>query len=292
VYKEANGFEITGSTRVFALIGDPVVHSLSPSFWNAAFRHSGTDAVYVALQVSEKDVMTALSGLQAMHFSGINVTRPLKRKAAEFCRILHEPARITGVVNTIRFCHNGAEGWNTDVTGLQRILSRLLRPDSKALVMGNGASAITALRALESSKVKEAFQIARSFSEEHHEYAHQKSSVEHNKFSHSDMPIAKLSWNDKNFSYAIRESDIIINTTPLGWSAKDFVPELDKYLEKTQVFVDFNYAPNSQLAACARKNGCLVIDGRELLFEQGLESFRLLTDSEAPADVIRHCIYS
>ncbi len=290
VYKKTNEFEITGSTRVFALIGNPVVHSLSPSFWNAAFRHSAIDAVYVPLQVEEEHAMTAFSGLQTMHVAGVNVTRPLKRKAAEYCHLLHEPARVTGVVNTIRFTTTGGEGWNTDVTGLHRILSRLQQPRHRALVMGNGASAQTALWALNSLHTSEVFQIARSFSEPGS--SHKSPPLEHGKFHPADLKISRLPWNDKNFSYAIRESDIIINTTPLGWSPEDFVPELDKYLEKNQVFVDFNYAPDSKLAACARKKGCMVIDGRELLFEQGLESFRLLTDSEAPVDIIRQCIYS
>lgn len=265
---------------------------MSPLFWNAAFRHSSIDAVYVPLMVEEDQFIAAISGLQAMHISGINVTRPLKRKAAEYCQLLHEPARVTGAVNTIKFNSTGGEGWNTDLTGLQRILSRLHKPRPRALVMGNGASAQTALWALNSIQASEVFQIARCFSEHFDRLSYKKDSLACGNFQPPDLKISQLAWHEKNFSHAISESDIIINTTPLGWSPEDFVPELDKYLEKNQVFVDFNYAPDSQLVACARNRGCMVVDGRELLLEQGLESFRLLTDSEAPADIIKNCIYS
>ena len=106
------------------------------------------------------------------------------------------------------------------------------------------------------------------------------------------MAITRLAWNNKNFAYALEESDIIINTTPLGWSSEDHIPEFDKNLDKGKIFIDFNYAPDSKLAASARNRGCVVIDGRELLFEQGIESFSLLTGKDAPEDVIRSCIYS
>ncbi len=288
LYKNANDFQISGATRVYALLGDPVAHSLSPVFWNAAFRHSGIDAIYIPLRVEEAKASLAFSGLAAMHVAGINVTRPLKRKAAEYCSLLHEPAHSTGVVNTIRFGNGSGEGWNTDVTGLHRILSRQLQPDSRATVMGNGASAQTALWALKSTGITRVFQIARSFA---NQPCNTDKHFETN-FAAAGIQVDRLAWSEKNFSYALGESDIIINTTPLGWTPEDFVPELDRYLEKNQIFVDFNYAPESKLVASARKRGCVVIDGRELLFEQGVESFKLLTGSEAPAEVIRQCIYS
>lgn len=287
--RKNNISSITGSTRVFGLIGNPVSHSLSPKFWNAAFAATETDAVYIAFDVAEEDAATALAGLSTLNICGINVTRPLKQKAASFCRLLHEPARSTGVVNTIKFDKPGSEGWNTDVTGLQRILARLPQVSS-CTIMGSGASSVTALWALKQNQPRKIFQIARKFSEQR---LHQvNSDFINNKHLPADMAITRLAWNNKNFAYALEESDIIINTTPLGWSSEDHIPEFDKNLNKGKVFIDFNYAPASKLVASARSRGCVVIDGRELLFEQGIESFSLLTGKEAPTEVIRNCIYS
>jgi len=281
---------ITGSTRVFGLIGSPVSHSLSPKFWNAALAATETDAVYLAFDVAEEDAATALAGLSALNVCGINITRPLKQQATSFCRLLHEPARTTGVVNTIKFGKIGGEGWNTDVTGLQRILARLPQARGCTTILGSGASSFTALWALKQSRPQKIFQIARKFSEQHGRQV--SDDFINNKHYPADMAITRLAWNNKNFAYALEESDIIINTTPLGWSSEDYIPEFDKNLDKGKIFIDFNYAPDSKLVASARNRGCVVIDGRELLFEQGIESFSLLTGKDAPADVIRSCIYS
>ncbi len=288
--RKNNISSITGSTRVFGLIGTPVTHSLSPKFWNAALAATEIDAVYLAFNVDEADTTTALAGLSALNVCGINVTRPLKQKAASFCRLLHEPARSTGIVNTIKFGKIGGEGWNTDVTGLQRILTRLPQISNGTTILGSGASSITALWALKHCQATKIFQIARKFSE-HHPHSIGTDFI-NNKHLPADMAITRLAWNNKNFAYALEESDIIINTTPLGWSSEDCIPELDMHLDKGKIFIDFNYAPDSKLVASARNRGCVVIDGRELLFEQGIESFSLLTGKEAPAEVIRSCIYS
>jgi len=284
LYKKSKEFQVSGTTRVYALIGDPVAHSISPSFWNAALRHSEIDAIYIAMQVGKACAPAAFKGIEALSIAGINVTRPLKRMAAEYCHILNEPARSTGAVNTIRFSEHGGEGWNTDATGLLRILTRLDLRGRPALIMGNGASAATAVWAIKKCTDAQIFILGRSFAEQ--------PAVNGLETWPADPQINCLAWNDKNFSYAAGESAIIVNTTPLGWSTEDFVPELDKCLEKNKVFVDFNYAPDSKLVACARKSGCVVIDGRELLLEQGLESFEILTGCEAPAEIIRNCIYS
>lgn len=273
---QKNAAAINGATRIFALAGNPVAHSLSPVFWNAALRYSEINAVYVPFKVDEDNVTKAFDGLEALNVCGCNVTRPLKRKVAEYCRFLHGAAIATGAVNTVRFGATGCEGWNTDATGLQRILSRQNIPKGRALVLGNGASAQTALWALTAENFSQVFQIARNFAPK----------------KESGKNVIELNWKDKNFAYAIKESDIIINTTPLGWSPEDFLPEFDKYLEKKQTFVDFNYASASKLIASAHQVGCTVIDGRELLLEQGLESFELLTGVKAPVEVIRNCIYS
>jgi shikimate dehydrogenase len=67
----------TAATRVFALLGDPVRHSLSPVFQNAAFRALGLDGVYVALRCASGDVAGVLRGV-ALAGGGGNVTVPHK----------------------------------------------------------------------------------------------------------------------------------------------------------------------------------------------------------------------
>lgn len=268
--------EIDGASQVFAIIGDPVSHSLSPVFWNRAFAFCGIDAVYVPFRVCRSDLTEAITGLKALGIKGINVTSPHKHAAALFCDALYSPADEIKAVNCMKFCDDGRiEGWNTDTTGFLKILERLGRPGT-GLVMGSGGAAAAASQALLLSGAR-VFQIARSFSE----------AID----SERSDSLKRLPWNEKNFEQAIEESDIIINATPLGWHKDDFVAELKEFLSKSKFYVDFNYAPASSLVATARNIGCRVIDGRELLLEQGLESFRLLTGQAAPEPVLRKCIF-
>lgn len=267
---------ISGATRLFAIVGNPVEQSLSPAFWNKALCCVGLNAVYVPMQVFPENAGEAFAGLRALNICGVNVTMPLKKDFAAFCNILHSPADALNAVNTIRF-GSTIEGWNTDATALKRVFSRL-KPFKQALIMGAGSSAAAVSWALKELSIKGIFQIARK---------HSSSGTDNS----TDL-IKKLSWDKKNFAYAIEESDIIINTTPLGWKKDDFVVELEEFLDQNKIYVDLNYAPDSKLIAAARKKSCVVIDGRELLVEQGLEAFRILTGIEPPEKVIRDCIFN
>jgi shikimate dehydrogenase len=99
--------ELTGRTRLVALLGNPVAGSLSPRMQNAAFAARGLDWAYVACAVD--DVGAAVRGLGALGFAGANVTIPHKQAAAALCDEADGDA-----VNTL--CFDGARivGSNTD----------------------------------------------------------------------------------------------------------------------------------------------------------------------------------
>lgn len=274
---------INALTALYGLVGQPVSHSLSPTFWNAAFGTLNINAAYVALSVLPENIKTAFLGLQATGFVGINITRPYKYDAYGFCSILHDAARETGVVNTIKFHAEGAEGWNTDATGLLCILKKFDLPHGNVLILGDGASSRSAIWALREYGVETITQIARKFKEDYQEKSEKKENFEKN--------FTKLCWNSKNFTNSVHISDIIINTTPIGWQEKDDIPELRNGFDKGKSYIDFNYSKVSRLLHWASQKGSLVIDGRELLYHQGLEAFKLLTNLEPPAEVIRSSIF-
>ena len=271
--------EINAATSVYALIGYPVEHSLSPSFWNAAFLESGINAVYVALPVFPQNITTALNGLKVSGVKGINITRPHKEPAAKFCDILHEAAKDTGIVNTIKFLENNSHGWNTDATGFYNLLSKHKISMARALVIGNGASSKSVNWALDKFGIKHINQIARKFTSEDE------------KNNTDEKKIRKFSWNAKNFTNSIEESDIIINTTPIGWKEEDDIPGFSDSLDSSKIFIDLNYSEKSKLLSEAHQKCGLVIDGRELLFEQGIEAFKVLTNYAPPAEIIMNRIF-
>ena len=274
---------VSAATSVYALIGFPVQHSLSPRFWNAAFEKLQLDSVYVALPVLPENIRTALSGLKSLGVKGINITRPHKFAAAEFCQILHGAASETKIVNTIKFTENGAEGWNTDATGFFNLLNRKQLSRKSALVIGDGATSISAIWALKKYGVGQINQIARKITIETNE--------EISTESQKKFFLRKFTWNSKNFNNSIEISDIIINTTPIGWQKNDDIPEFANSLNSSKCFIDFNYSKDSKLLAAADRLCSITVDGRELLYEQGIEAFKVLTNYAPPADVIRSSIF-
>src|ERR687895_2249317 len=89
---------ISGRTRLLALIGQPVGHSLSPAMHNASFAADGLDFVYVALNVKAEDLPAAVRGAAALGFRGFNVTMPHKRAMVPLVDELDEVAGISGAV--------------------------------------------------------------------------------------------------------------------------------------------------------------------------------------------------
>src|SRR5919197_4642971 len=105
---------ITATTRLVALLGHPVAHSLSPRMQNAAFAARALDWAYVACDVEADALPTAVAGLRALGFAGANVTIPHKGAVAELCDELDDLSRRSGAVNTLIFRDGRIAGANTD----------------------------------------------------------------------------------------------------------------------------------------------------------------------------------
>jgi shikimate dehydrogenase len=121
---------ISGSTRLVALLGQPVAESLSPRMQNAAFAARGLDWAYVGCEVAAERLDAAVRGLVALDFAGANVTRPHKRAAAELCDESEGP-----VVNTLVFAGGRVRGYNTDRAIVDGLESRRV-----CLIGGGGAA--------------------------------------------------------------------------------------------------------------------------------------------------------
>jgi len=134
---------ITGSTRLVALLGHPVAHSLSPRMQNAAFAARGLDWVYVALDVQPDRLAEAVQGLAAGGFAGANVTAPHKVAVLELCNELDEAAKGAESVNTLAIENGRIHGASTDAQALDGIDAR------RAVVLGAGGAARAWRAALE-----------------------------------------------------------------------------------------------------------------------------------------------
>jgi shikimate dehydrogenase len=108
---------VDGTTRVYAVLGEPVDHSQSPRIQNAAFQAAGMNAVYVALEVKAEGLKQALDGLHAAGVLGLNLTAPHKEAAFPLARERTPDAEEAGAVNTLRWEPGGWLGHATDGAG-------------------------------------------------------------------------------------------------------------------------------------------------------------------------------
>ena len=132
---------IGAETRLVALLGHPVAHSLSPRMENAAFAAAGVDWAYVACDVEPGRLEHAIRGLVALGFAGANVTAPYKLEAAR----LLETDLLS--VNTLVVRDGTVEGHSTDAAILAGI------PVERPVVVGDGGAAQAFVAALPHARV-------------------------------------------------------------------------------------------------------------------------------------------
>jgi shikimate dehydrogenase len=258
---------ISGKARVFAILGDPVSHSLSPAMHNAAFRALGLDAAYVPLSCRADDVALLLRGLVRAGGGG-NVTVPHKEAAARAVDRLEPRAELLGVCNTFWPADGCAAGDNTDVAGVLEALDRLSPPPSGWLVAGTGGSARAVVGAARERGVplavrSRAAQRAESFA----------------------------AW---AASLGVAEADparcgVLINATPLGLAPSDPPPIPPEVAPAAEVALDLVYAPGeTHWVRTLRGRGLRAVDGRTMLVAQGAAAFeRWFPGVAAPRDIMR-----
>jgi shikimate dehydrogenase len=132
---------LTSSTRLLGLIGNPVMHSLSPAMQNAALAARGLDWAYLPLQVDEGRLEDALRGLVGLGFAGANVTAPYKLDAARLCESDLES------VNTLVVRDGRVTSSSTDAAVLDGLVAE--RP----AILGDGGSAAAFRQALPAARV-------------------------------------------------------------------------------------------------------------------------------------------
>ena len=113
---------VSGHTRLAAVIGSPVRHSLSPAIHNAAFAATGLDWVYLAFEVRPEQLGSAVEGLRALRMRGANVTVPHKEAVMGLLDMVDPVASRIGAVNTIVNKEGWLFGYNTDVKAGDTIL--------------------------------------------------------------------------------------------------------------------------------------------------------------------------
>ncbi len=280
---------ITGHTRLTALLGSPVSHSISPAMHNESFRCLGLDYVYLAFQVTEHSFDTALEGLKAVNIRGFNCTMPLKRLMCERADRLSDSARIIGAVNTVLYEDGLLTGFNTDGYGFMQSVREtgtdLTGKDMTLLGSGGAASAIIAQAALDN------VQRIHIFSRPHSASTHCLKKEADRIRDHSDCQVCFYDLQDlSQLKACLLTSAALVNASSVGMApdtGKCLIPDAS-FFHPDLLVADVIYNPReTRLLAMAKEAGCPVMNGLSMLLHQGAQAFQIWTGQTMPVDHIR-----
>lgn len=265
----------TGATRLVAVIGDPVRHSLSPAMHNAAFRALDLDWAYLALRVSAAQVGPAVSGAGALGLEGLNVTMPHKGAVIPYLSRLSQAAAMLGAVNTVYRAGGEWVGESTDGSGFLdalRLEQGFEPAGRRCMVVGAGGAGRAVVLGLAQAGAASVTVVNRT--RERAELA-----------AALAGPVGRVGSVEE-----AEGADLVVNATPLGMRGAGpggwAVPP--ERLGPGQLLVDLVYHPvRTPLVAAAAERGAKAVGGLGMLVHQGAHSFRLWTGERAPIEVMR-----
>ena len=229
--------------KTFGLIGNPLSHSFSPTYFKSKFEKLGIDdCEYRLFPLDSIDELPELIN-NTPNLCGLNVTIPFKQEVIPFLDGLMEVAEAIGAVNTIAFKEGKLIGHNTDVIGFTESIKPLLKQHhSHALVLGNGGAAQAIVYALNILGIETTI-VSRNASATTINYASINQTI-------------------------LEKNTVIVNTTPLGMSPNlDAKPTINyANLSVNHLLYDIIYNPlNTRFLKEGVRRGCSTANGLEML---------------------------
>ena len=279
--------DITGKTKLTALIGTPVAHSISPQMHNEAFHRLGLDYVYTAFDVTPEDLGAAAEGLKAIHIAGFNVTMPHKQAILAYADELTPAAEIAQAANTIINRDGKWLAHTTDGIGFMDSLrdagEDITGQKMTILGCGGAATAICAQAALDGVAAIDIFEQPAFF-------AHAEAFAERIR-SHSACQVRICDITDLALlRESIASSAILTNATSVGMAPNVdacLIPDAT-FLRPGLIVFDIIYEPKqTKLFQMAESAGCRTYNGMYMLLFQGAASFECWTGEKMPVEIIR-----
>lgn len=264
--------QLDSATRIFAVAGNPIGHSLSPRMHNAAFRRENVNGIMLPLRA--KSVEDLLTLIRELPIGGAAITMPLKQEVLPYLANMDPLTARMGACNTLRTGADGKlYGFNTDVAGVVRPLERRLKlAGARIAVLGAGGAARAAIFGLVDQGA-EVFILNRT-----HETA----------VALARKAKAKALKHDQ---LKKQHFDVLLNTTPCGMSGiKQQLPVAEDELNADLVF-DMIYNPiETPLLKLAKNRGIATISGIEMFVQQGARQFEIWTGKPAPEEDMRRVV--
>jgi shikimate dehydrogenase len=281
---------IRGSTRVFAILGDPVEHSRSPAMHNAAFAALGLDCVYVPLRVRPSELRRAVIGIRSVGIAGFNVTVPHKEAILPLLDRLSPAARAIRAVNTVVRQGDRLVGHNTDADGFRRTLRELgfRGAGKRAIVLGAGGSARAVCWALVQEGLKDITILnrdiarARSLALEIRRRRSPRGAAVRTAFG---------SLAEAGQAHRVNDADLVVNCTSLGLDGRGMPPITLQATPSDCLVYDLVYgAAATPLVREARRRRRTATDGLGMLLEQARLAFEIWTGREPPRRIMARAL--
>jgi len=278
----------TAPTLVYAVLGHPVEHSLSPTMQNAAFRASGRDAVYQAIDVPPERLGDVLSELHTKGFQGLNLTTPLKEAAWPHLSGATDEAARVRAVNTLRRESEGWMGHATDGIGFGDWIDalRVPVPGARVLLLGAGGAARSIapwLVSMDPASIEIVSRDgARALALER--------ALASMRAPASRVAICSASLRDRPAADADGAMDLLIRAVASDETGPDEAPWWNA-LRSGATVLELNYGARAEASrSTAEQRGLSFQDGLGLLLHQGARSFEFWTGEPAPIDAMREAL--
>lgn len=271
----------------FAVIGDPVAHSLSPAMHNAAFAAAGKNAEYTAIRVAPED-MESFFAAAKKSLAGFNATVPHKGAAMRLADRLSDAAALSGSVNTIRIAPDGTtDGDTTDGVGFERAIAEafelpLAGADLCFIGCGGVVQALVwhcALAGVRSIRI-----LNRSL-----EKAQQLTDSVRQRFPQIVTDCAAISDRERTADF-LAQTRLAVQCTSVGLHEDDPAPVDPELFPAQGLFYFDTIYRRTALLAALDKRGIPTQDGLAMLLHQGARSYEIWLEEPAPVEVMRKAL--
>ena len=270
-----------------AVIGHPIVQSLSAVMHNAVLKEMGIDGEYETIDTEQSDLVDRIKQMKSQGYTGFNVTIPLKVPSTLLIDEVDEIADIAGCVNTVKIMPNKSlYGYNTDVYGFMSAIPEDVKKSLKgaaAAILGTGGAARAAAIGLCRLGVSEINFYARNVIN-----ASKMVNFLREKFYDVTFNLRQLESMD-----TLEKNVMLVNTTPVGMRGHGMgLSPVDerfvKTLKESAVVYDIVYNPlKTELLSYAQKNGYRLITGLDMFVHQGAKAFEIWTGKKPKIEIMK-----